>query len=765
MRGFLRYSISSLQLGLCLILLWISLDIIFPFKIEEDYSTSVFAEDGKLLHSYLNSSDKWRLKVNLNESSPDFLKFLLLKEDQYFYYHPGVNVISIVKATYRNLVRAKRISGASTITMQLARLEEKRPRTYLSKMIEIFRATQLEQKYSKDKILELYINRLPYGSNIEGIESACRFYLQKGSSKLTLSEATALISIPNQPNSLRPGRHNPDILKKRDYWLDYFYSIDEITEESYIVAKDENFEAKRISLSKLAPHFSRRMKNEKQKTNIYTSLNISIQKRCEILLKNHLQSLFNYEVSNACALVIENKTGKVRAYLGSSDFHDKSVSGEVDGIRAIRSPGSTLKPFLYGYCIEEGIITPKSILSDVPTNFGAYQPKNYDEKFRGTISSDFALCNSLNVPAVELLEEFGVKRFNDRMSNSGFEQIEKDRKKLGLSVILGGCGSSLEELSAAYCGLANYGYSRNLSYYKDIVQMAGRQIMDSAAAYCVLQILTKSERPDLPNFWEHSRSLKRIAWKTGTSYGRRDAWAIGFTNNYTIGVWLGNFNGKGAPGISGAGIASPLLFDLLKAVDLDPEQKWFAMPSQLDERLICDQSGLPKNTFCRTLISDYYLPGKSTMTKCSHLKEYMVDTVKDISYCKTCVGEEKFALKLFPNPPIRMIQFYNERGIIYETPPVHNPECERIFEEGAPIITSPNSKTEYIIDDGTKEISLKCEAGNDVKQLFWFVDDVFFAKVDPKEMLFYKVDPGRFRITCVDDKGRKAEALLVAKTW
>ena len=386
------------------VLVFGSLNIFFPLRVELSYAPVITDREGKVIHAFLSYDDKWRMQVSLDEITPELQKAIVFKEDKYFFLHRGINPIALLRAVYANSVTGRRTSGASTITMQVARLLEPKKRTYGNKIIEMFRATQLEWKYSKKEILQLYLNLVPYGGNIEGVKSASILYFQKSPRNLSLAELTALVVIPNRPTSLRLGKNNPDIIEVRNKWLQRFEQAKLFPRNEIQDALLEDMVAYRHEAPRLAPHFARRIKSMYPNTPILnTHLNSEWQETLEGMVRRHVQPLAVHQIKNATALVIDNESHAVVAYVGSADFFNTQDAGQVDGIQAVRSPGSALKPLVYGLAIDQGLITPKTLLSDVPTHFGAYSPENYDRRFHGKVSVEFALAHSLNVPAVKVL--------------------------------------------------------------------------------------------------------------------------------------------------------------------------------------------------------------------------------------------------------------------------------------------------------------------------------------------------------------------------
>jgi len=746
-------------------LLFLVVSKIFPLRDNISYSSIILSNEDKLLHAFLTEDEKWRLYTELNELTPELKKAIIFKEDKYFYFHPGINPVSVMRALVNNLREGRRTSGASTITMQVARMLEPKERTYRNKFKEIFRALQLEHKYSKNEILQLYLNMVPFGSNIEGMKSASVIYFGKMPDHLSIGEIAALSIIPNRPVSLRFGKNNDTIIKERNKWLRRYEKAG-LFDSKYIAdALDEPLDAYRHEIPRMAPHLAYRLKNAHPSVNIIrTTVDLEIQQKTEQLVGEYNRRLYFQNIRNAMALVVDNNTRNVLAYVGSADFNNEEDGGQVDGIRAVRSPGSTLKPLLYAVAFEKGIITPKTIIADVPVSFGGYEPENYDEKFYGNITIEDALAASLNVPAVRILDKIQPSILIESLISAGFKQVKNDKDNLGLSMVLGGCGVTLEELTSLYCVFANKGIYQPLCYTRKHSSVVSKQILTPGSAFVITEILTRLKRPDLPIEWDNSMHTPKIAWKTGTSYGRRDAWSIGYNKKYTIGVWVGNFSGEGVPELNGADKATPLLFQLFNTLDYNSDKIWFSMPDDIQLRYVCSQTGLIPGEYCSDLIIDYYIPGVSSTQECNHLKKVYINPDSTISYCTACLPELGYTSALYPNLSPEIITFYDANSINYRKIPPHNPDCDRLISGLKPQITSPIDENEYYINVlDSMEILLSCHVANDVTKIYWYINNSFYREVKPGENTFFHPREGMNEISCTDDKGRNTEAQIYVK--
>jgi penicillin-binding protein 1C len=776
------------------LLLLFLLDRLFPLPPPPQYSPLVTAADGSVLHAYLNPTQKWRLKTELTEITPALQQAIIAKEDRYFRYHFGVNPVAIVQAAGRNLFGTGRTTGASTITMQVARLLEPKERTVGSKLREMARAVQLEMHYSKAEILQLYLNLVPYGGNIEGVKSAALLYFQQPPDYLSLAQTVTLAIIPNQPRILVLGKNNAKILAERNRWLRQFGRENLFPKQDIEDALAEPLDAQRHAAPTLAPHLARRLVTQHPgQPIIHSTLQRNAQTKAEDLTRNYVRRLHELGIGQAAVLVVNNHTRAVEAYVGSADFADAAGQGQVDGVRAVRSPGSTLKPFLYGLAMDRGLLTPKMKLPDVPANFNGFRPENFDKTCAGEVTVERALVYSLNIPAVRVLSDVGVASLTDKLRQANFRTVARQAPRLGLSTILGGCGATLEELTGLYAAIANQGEYAPLRLTQDSgvrysVLGGGSlatakatkkpapntqhpkttQLLSKGAAFLIGDILSQRIRPDLPVGYENSIRLPKIAWKTGTSYGRRDAWSIGYNKDYTVGVWVGNFSGQGSPALTGTDIATPLLFDLFNTLAYNSPNRWDTPPASLDFRLVCAETGRVPGEHCPDQLIDYYLPGISTARRCEHQKEALVSADGRLSYCRACLPEAGFRRQLFPNPLPEVLAFRESRGLPAQRLPPHNPACRLVHEADEPgqalAITSPAANAEYVLSRGEKqELLLSCAAGSEVRQVFWYVNDRFLRAAKATERVFFRPPSGTVKISCADDHGRNADVQVLVE--
>lgn len=740
---------------------------VLPVDTDIAFAHVVEARDSTVLHAYLSTDRQWRMFTRLDEITPELRKAIVYKEDKHFYHHLGVNPLAVGRAMVNNIFHLKRTSGASTITMQVARMLDPKQRSYFNKCLEMFCALQLEMKYSKEEILQMYLNLVPYGSNIAGVKAASLLYFNKTPDHLSLAEITALSIIPNRPNSLVIGKDNERIIKQRNKWLQRFENDGLFASGIINDALHEPLTAYRHSAPCSVPQFARRVKGMNPTAlALRTTLDNKIQQQAEGIITNYVNQLKLHNINNASVLIVDNKTHEVLAYIGSSDFGDKANFGQVDGVKALRSPGSTLKPLLYGLCMDKGIIAPRTMIADVPINIKGYSPENYDKTFNGNVTAEYALSHSLNIPAVKLLEDEGVTNFANVLGKAGFNSISKSKNKIGLSLILGGCGVRLDEMTALYSSFANDGQYYPLQFtmadkrdstakskYDTLAK--GITILSQPANYMLTHILSELHRPDLPNAYDEAQGIPRIAWKTGTSYGRKDAWSIGYNKRYTIGVWLGNFSAAGVQELSGASTATPLLFQLFNAIDHNAANEWVEPPNSIGFRLVCKETGKLPGDNCPDQVMDHYIPGVTTCQRCDHLAQTWISADEKYSYCTYCLPPNGYKTKLLPNIAPELASFYKSSNISFVERPQHNPACTHTLQGRGPIITSLTNGMTYIIENKAEQkLQLSCTVSNDVKKVYWYINDQFYAAAETNQKIFCPANTPVLKISCSDDKGR-----------
>ncbi len=724
-----------------------------------------YARDGELAGMLISEDGLYRMHSEMPRISSKFIDALILIEDRYFYYHPGVNPVSILRAVKDNIVHGRVVSGASTITMQLARMLKRRPRTLWNKAKEAVFALRLEWHLTKDEILEQYIMRAPYGGNIEGVEAAARLYFGKTASQLSYGESALLVGVPRAPNRLRPDRFPEAARLVRDRVLQRMLDQALLSKDAYARAKMEPVRIKRRSPNNIMPHLTHHLRSQHPNAfEVPTTIDFRLQQRASILLRQHLEAIDQHRVKNAAAVVIDSRSHEVLAWVGSGDYFSESHSGAIDGVRAPRSPGSTLKPFVYGLALERGLITPKKILFDIPRNYGGYEPQNYSKDFRGTVSAHEALIESLNVVAVRLSEQMGVDALHGFLLRGGVSTLHQSAGYYGLPLVLGGAELRLLELTNLYATLANMGRHQKFKVVQSERRAPPVPILSEGASWLVAEMLSDVERPDFPESWQFSRSRPKIAWKTGTSYGHQDAWSIGFTPKVTVGVWVGNFDGAPSQGLVGREAAAPLLFDLMQSAAGRYGGAWFARPASVGRRRVCETCGTLPGRVCGSLVKDYYLKGVQGPVNtelCDIPQEISID-LRTNTQATESTPQAFVAAKVYHVWPPEVAAFLSRSGVpVHRVPPY---DLQRLAGQRTypPKILSPAAGSVYLrqLDRFEAEdhgIKLSGAATNRIRKVAWILNGRLLGWKAPSEELMINPPPGRYTLILLDEVGGKAE--------
>jgi len=608
-----RFWLATIIAGM--LLLFYCLHLAYPLNIpkeQKSFAQVVYADDGRALRTFADSKGIWRQQASLRSVSPLYLQALLTYEDQYFWSHVGINPVSLLRAVYLNWRCGCIVSGGSTLSMQVARILHPHRRTIAGKFVQILRTLQLELSLSKAEILTLYLNYAPFGGTVEGVEAASQAYLGKPAQQLSHAEAALLAVLPQSPSRIRPDRYPQRAEKARNKVLNRLASQQVWSDAIIKSAQQEQVYAAKPSRPNYAPLLARKLIQEFPQQN---KINSTIDYDLQLGLEDHIKSFISSQPdkSSAAVLVIENKTGMVKAYIGSADFNDKSRFSNVDMISAIRSPGSTLKPFIYASAIDKGLIHSHSLLNDSPRYYSDYKPENFTGQFSGPVSVQSALQRSLNVPAVQVLEHLGAQNFYNKLASAGIKLTLPKATKPNLSIALGGTGISLWQLVQAYSSLSNQGKVLSPRYYdekvnghrQNVIQglskdsrqkkalEPSRYLLSNGAAWITYKMLIDNPRPNALLSENIRRKANDIAWKTGTSYGFRDAWAIGTSAKYTLGVWLGRPDGTPQPGHYGGLTAAPLLFNISDVLHQNGHV-WLNKPEKVSITEICWPLGKSK---------------------------------------------------------------------------------------------------------------------------------------------------------------------------
>ena len=733
-------------------------------------STAVCAADGRLLRLTMARDQQYRLWTPLEGVSPEFVDALLLHEDQHFYDHVGVNPIALVRAasaTYSGGMR----QGGSTITMQLARLlYGLNTRTVGGKLKQMALAVGLELRYSKHDLLEAHINLLPYGGDVQGIGAASQIYFGKNPSQLALNEALTLVLIPQAPSTRSPlAATEPASLTaaRRRLFAQWQASHPQASDQSGLMALPLHYNSSR-ELPFEAPHFTGLILGSRIRNApiIQTTLDLNQQHLVERILQGYIREQQRLGVQNAAALLVDTRDMGVRAMVGSARFSDESISGQVNGTTAKRSPGSALKPFIYALGIDQGLIHPLTMLKDAPTSFGAYSPENFDGRFVGPLSATEALVRSRNVPAVALSARLAQPNFYQFLRDAGIAHMASEHH-YGLSLALGGGEVTMEETAALYAMLANGGMLHPLRHRVNDRETVGTQLLSEQAAFLTTAMLQENPRPDAQAV--RARGNLRVAWKTGTSWGFRDAWTAGIFGHYVLVIWVGNFDSTSNPAFVGIQSAAPLffrIFDALHAAEPTMSDLSLRPPPGVTQVAVCAASGDLPNAECPQTALTWFIPGKSPIRISDVHRRIWYDTRTGEQACPP-YDPEFVRSEVFEFWPSDVLRLFAEAGMPRRQPPAPA-SCQQNATVGlAPHINSPLSNTTYTLRAarvGSETIPLAATTDGDVRTVHWFVDDAYVGTSRPDVAVSWT--PGRsgeFTIRAVDDQGRAdSRALRVA---
>lgn len=749
----------------------------------DPYSTVLKANQGELLSATIAKDGQWRFP-EVNAVPDKYADALVVYEDKRFYSHPGVDPFAVGRAIRQNIMDSRIVSGGSTITMQVIRLSRKgKPRTVFQKVIEMFLATRLELRYSKKEILGLYASHAPFGGNVVGLEAACWRYFGRGPQELSWGEAALLAVLPNAPALIHPGKNRNLLKAKRDRLLDKLVAAGKIDAFTSSLAKDELIPEDPQALPRYARHLlTRAMKEGYSESVIHSTIDNALQEQTEQILHDHQQRLETNQIHNAAAIVLEVSTGKVLAYVGNTnrsnlDFH----SSDVDVITAGRSTGSILKPFLYAAMLDEGKILPRTLVPDVPTFINGFSPKNFSNDYDGAVPANMALIRSLNIPAVHMLKAYRYEKFHSLLKNVGMNTLNRAPDHYGLSLILGGAEGTLWDVAGMYASMArtlnNYwehpGKNRynkkdfHAPYYtdrplKDGVKSHGDENLleenswiSAASIFQTFDALKEVYRPGEESGWKYFSSSKKIAWKTGTSFGFRDAWAVGVTPHYVVGVWVGNADGEGRPGLTGTEAAAPVMFNIFSLLK---EEVWFRPPIQEMERItVCKQSGYRNSARCNDLDTVFVTRQGLQSLPCPFHKAVHVTSNGKFRVHSECESMDRVVqANWFVLPPMQEY-YFRTKNFSYKILPPFRKDCQR---------SSPLISMDLIYPKQDSKIFIPRElngvAGKVVFELahrtpgaavYWHLDGEYVGSTKGTHNLPLNPPPGRHFLTIVDENG------------
>lgn len=758
---------NKIKSSLILIVLLFFLTPVVHF--DEPYSTVVSGEDGSLLGARPASDGQWRFPPS--DSVPEKFKICLIQfEDKYFNYHPGINPVSVFRAAYLNLRAGKIVSGASTLTMQVVRLSDQgKARTFRVKLVEMIEALRLELAFSKNSILAQYAAHAPFGGNVVGLEAASWRYFGCPANQLSWGESAGLAVLPNSPSQIFPGKNEEIFLNKRNSLLKSLLHSKLIDSITYSLSIQEPLPLKPAPMPDLARHLLFRCVRNQNGQLVQTTIRPDLQVAAQRLIDQKMGALKANYISNVACVVAEVKTGNILAYIGNADWDDKN-GGAVDIISAPRSTGSILKPFLFTAMLDAGKIMPNTLLPDLPIYFSGYTPKNFDLQYRGAVPASVALSKSLNIPAVYMLREYSPARFLDVLKSVGLTTFRNDADYYGLSLILGGGEATLEELVSAYASMARSlnrftaeGKYSSTDYhpisYLPSEQKAnpadGKAVFHAESIWQTFHTLLDVNRPEEESGWKHLSSSGVIAWKTGTSFGFRDAWAIGITPEYVIGVWAGNASGEGRPGLTGGSVAAPFLFEINALLNND---RWFKTP--LDEMFpveVCHESGYRASANCPN-IDTLEVPQTCLISSvCPYHKLLHLDANRQFQVNASCYPADQIINEKWFILSPSMEHYYRKSHPEYRTlPPVlpnsglqeEVPMLDFIYPDDRLMVFLPKdvngNKGQVIFQAAHRRIGAK---------IYWHLDDRFLGTTSDIHQMADSPAPGKHKLVIVDDAG------------
>ena len=739
-------------------------------------ATVVESRQGTLLGAKIADDGQWRFPVI--DSVPSKFKTCLLEfEDAYFYKHFGFNPVSMAKAIRANISAGKTVRGGSTLTQQVIRLSRNKNRSYFEKCIELILATRLEFRHSKEDILKLYASHAPYGGNVVGLDVASWRYFGLQPHQLSWAESATLAVLPNAPSLIYPGKNQKKLLEKRNRLLQKLLVEKYIDSTTYQLALLEELPQKPYPLPRTAPHLVHYVVKSEKGKRTKSTVDENLQRNVNSIVQKYHQSLRQNQVHNAAVLVLDVNTREVLSYVGNTQT-TKENQKDVDMIQANRSTGSTLKPLLYAAMLDAGELLPDMLVADVPTQIAGYTPENFNEDYSGAVVAKNALARSLNIPAVRLLQSYGLAKFRDQLDVFQLGGLNKPADHYGLTLILGGAESNLWDLCKTYANLAstlNHFNETSSEYFskeftnpilKQVVKLdfgeksTKKTVFDAASIYLTFEAMKEVNRPDGNESWEFYDSSKEIAWKTGTSFGNKDAWAIGLTTNYVVGVWVGNADGEGRPNVTGVTSAAPILFDVF---DVLPRSDWFQKP--LDEFVaidVCAKSGYLATDICpKKTIS---IPNKENYVKaCNYHQMVQLDSQRQFRVNSSCIDlSTSVSESWFSLPPL-MEFYYKRTHPVYKPLPPFRLDCKSTNAPPMEFIYPKNGSRISLTKnfEGKKnEVVLKLAHAKPETEVYWYLDSKFISQTKDFHEIGLIPDLGRHKITVVDALGNEVNVTI-----
>lgn len=731
------------------------------------YSTVVLDNEGGLLGAHIAQDEQWRFPKP--DSLPkDYIEALLVYEDQQFYQHPGVNPVSLFQALVQNIQSGRIIRGGSTISMQVIRMSRGNPaRTIPEKMYEIILATRLELALTKEEILLEYAAHAPYGGNVVGIEAACWRYFGRSLHELSKAECAMLAVLPNNPALIHLGRNRNALQTKRNLLLEDLHVHGFLDETEKSLAQAEELPLRPLKMPTAAMHLSAHLNQTQKGKRTQTTIDKTLQNNINFLLKKHQRSLVANHIYNASILITEVETGNIVAYLGNGPSAPHDQARFVNMVNAARSTGSVIKPFLFNSLLNSGELLPNMLIPDIPVFFNGFHPKNYNKTYDGAVPASVALTRSLNVPAVLMLKEYGIENFRLDLRKWGFASVNKPSSFYGLSLILGGAEVTLWELTANYRKMAL------LSKQEEHAQVMGYlnnrtstslPAFHAGGSYLTLKTIRDLTRPSNEIGWK-AFSTKNIAWKTGTSFGHRDAWAVGVSNNYVVGIWVGNSSGEGRASLTGIDAAAPILFDVYGVLD---KGNWIEPPYEALEKIsLCKQSGHPTSENCHETYQGDKLTGVENYEACPYHRKIFIDEFSQYRVHADCYPPQKMKTEtVFVLPPSQE-SYYRKNHLEYKGLPPWLSNCN---STGANAVLQLIYPSDFQILVPTKDISgakgkvvFKAAHSNPEETIYWHIDDEYIGSTQHFHDYAIELKSGVHTIYLIDGNGNETQQTFKVK--
>jgi penicillin-binding protein 1C len=737
-----------------------------------DASVAVQYRDGQPAYVFLSRDDKWRLPVALDEVDPSFVAGLVALEDKRFWQHDGVDPRAIVRAAVTDVVQARRVSGGSTLTMQLARLLEPRPRTLPNKVIDMFRATQLDLRLSKREILEQYLSRTPYGGNVEGVESAAWSYFGHGARHLTTLEIATLLAVPQGPTRYAPRPRNVLRLRaRRDEILDKLIAAGVVSPADATAAIAEAAQTQPPDRLRRMPREAAHAaislrKHHPGERQIRSTLDAGVQALAEREVVLRRGELYRKGIYSGAIVVVDHRSREVVALVGNLDFLDATHGGQIAMFERPRSPGSTLKPFVYAIAIDRGLALPGYLVPDVPSQYGTYRPRNFDGDWSGLVTLRDALARSLNLPFVDLLDRLGVETFVSELARMGVSTRRTVPGAYGLSMIVGGIELTPLELAAMYATLAEDGVYQPLRLVARDRPRETQALFGAGAAWLTRQALSQKDRPDFPRRRDVAGVPAAIHWKTGTSFGFRDAWAIGSGPAYTAVVWTGNVDNKSSAELVGSEAAGPLLFDVLEGLASRAPATLPAPPEDLTEVEVCAYSGHIAGDACTDRVKVRAPIHAVPTTPCPYHQAYEVDHATGRAVLPACrKADHAYDRQTFVVLPSAVTAWLTGRHRGVPPAPVFDDDCATELTAAAPVMVTPGEGQVVTLIPGVPAAHqlVPLTASTHAAMLSWFVDGALVGSAPSDQRVYWTPVAGKHVVVVTDDAGRKARRALAVE--